>query len=1004
MNSPKDSNITFATPAIPSSRTRKRRAVDTDETFKEIGQNQKTSRKRGPNNTTVNPFSSASEEEISGSKTLYGKVKSGKNVGKIVDEWIDVYDKSPEGALQQMCQFLISSSGCKGILTLNYIKLGDFKKVLVQLTECFDDVSDYPLISNNAQYKKFKQSFGDFLLVFAGKSKANILFDSILMDGVCQLLTAMADSPVRAFRHTSTFASMKLCSAFVDIIVSLVDLKDKNKKQIDTATSRMKNERNTEALELLMKQSGSINERISDLTDMMSYMFKSIFVHRYRDVVPEIRIICITQLGLWMLVYPEYFLTDSYLKYISWSVYDTVPEVRLSCLNALVPLYEKRDNAERLELFTSRFLERICSMVADVNVEIACRACHLLKCVYKILPGLLDVNICEPIYEYVFTSHRSLAISAAQFLSAQFFKPKDVNSDDYSEMIPYMVMFLQSAGLHNHADYFVDAMIDVHPMLKDWKSMVELLLSDKHEDLDVQLCNILACAIKQACTGESPPGRIITTRKNATQIGKDVKLQQEEKIKFSEVIIPHLATLMQKFVSNEECLSDLIHISTFIDVDLFMTNRWEKYLEELLQIFDTIIEQSINVEILSNIVLTIHQLQKNISVNAKVQVFHQTISHRLTVQLKQDVSYFIAENSIDKDEKCSLISALVKVYAFLTRDDLGKWNIWDIVAPIFKTPGKATDIDIVLPSFKCLALYLTNQLKSIVGGSSSIDSTPKKTKNINGQISDFYKYSVFILNNFDTDVDDVYQGIVDTLILVCNNDLYKSSTSKVKIHYEADSTLVQTLINYLNNHVFNASSSPSKNLSQEESFALVSRRREILAGFCKLIIYGCISFINAKIVLPYFHQYSKDFGDIIKTMMQKCRDIDKMQYAKAITKTLLELYEKLKNEDDKNIDNSSKKYIELKDLARKFHQSFGIDSIKNRNAISIIHRDGILFSMSNDENIPFLEILSEFSSRLLTQDKEVILKYLIKHCKVEENEMEGDSKYEPFILYKQSLL
>ncbi|CEF63192.1 LD34181p [Strongyloides ratti] len=1004
MNSPKDSNINFVTPAVPGTRTRKRRATDNEEVSKEISQNQKTSRKRSNNNTNVNPFTTVPEEEISGPKTLYGKVKSGKNVGKIVDEWIDIYDKNPEGALQQMCQFLISSSGCKGVLTLNFIKLGDFKKVLALLTECFEDTADYPLVSSNAQYKKFKQSFGDFLLIFASKSKANILFDSVLMDGVCQLLTAMADSPVRAFRHTSTYASMKLCSAFVDIIVSLVDLKDKNKKQIDTATSRMKNERNSEALELLMKQSGSINERISDLTDMMSYMFKSIFVHRYRDVVPEIRIICITQLGLWMLVYPEYFLTDSYLKYISWSVYDTVSDVRLACLNALIPLYEKRNNSERLELFTSRFLERICSMVSDVNVEIACKACYLLKCIYKILPSLLDVNICEPIYEYVFTSHRSLAIAAAQFLSAQFFKPKNEHSDDYSEMIPYLVMFLQSAGLHNHADYFVDAMIDVHPMLKDWNSMIELLLSDKHEDLDVQLCNILACAVKQACTGESPPGRIITTRRNATQIGKDIKMQQEERIKLSEIIIPHLATLMQKFISNEECLADLIHISTFIDVDLFMTNRWEKYLEDILQIFDTIIEQSINVEILSNIVLTIHQLQKNISVNAKVQVFHQTISHRLTVQLKQDMGYFIKEPSIDKDEKCSLISALTKVYAFLTRDDLGKWNIWEIVTPLFKIPEKATDLEIVLPAFKCLVLYLTNQLKSLVGGVNSFDGTPKKVKNINGQINDFYKFSVSILKNFNTDIDDVYHGVVDTLILVCNNDLYKSSSSKVKIGYEPDSSLVQSLIDYLNCHVFDVTPTSSKNLTQEESFALVSRKREILASFCKLIVYGCISFSNARFVLPYFNQYSKDFGDIIKTMMQKCRDIDKMQYAKVIAKTLVECYDKLKDEETNQIDTSSKKFMELKDLAKKFHQSFGIDPVKNRNAVSTIHRDGILFSMFSDENIQFLEILFEFSSRLLSQDKEVILSYLMKHCKVDENEMKNNKKYESILLYKQSLM
>lgn len=68
-------------------------------------------------------------------------------------------------------------------------------------------------------------------------------------------------------------------------------------------------------------------------------MFKSVFVHRYRlvilllffyyviivrDVVADVRCICINELGNWMRVYPAYFLEDSYLKYIGWSLFDKV--------------------------------------------------------------------------------------------------------------------------------------------------------------------------------------------------------------------------------------------------------------------------------------------------------------------------------------------------------------------------------------------------------------------------------------------------------------------------------------------------------------------------------------------------------------------------------------------------------------------------------------------------------------------------------------------------------
>lgn len=47
----------------------------------------------------------------------------------------------------------------------------------------------------------------DFQLL-VNKCKSNHVFDQRLMDGVIQLLTGLADSQVRAFRHTSTFTGV----------------------------------------------------------------------------------------------------------------------------------------------------------------------------------------------------------------------------------------------------------------------------------------------------------------------------------------------------------------------------------------------------------------------------------------------------------------------------------------------------------------------------------------------------------------------------------------------------------------------------------------------------------------------------------------------------------------------------------------------------------------------------------------------------------------------------
>jgi len=49
-----------------------------------------------------------------------------------------------------------------------------------------------------------------------------------------------------------------------------------------------------------------------------------LFMHRYRDVDPEIRQACITAMGSWIVSYPSLFLQDLYLKYIGWTLNDKV--------------------------------------------------------------------------------------------------------------------------------------------------------------------------------------------------------------------------------------------------------------------------------------------------------------------------------------------------------------------------------------------------------------------------------------------------------------------------------------------------------------------------------------------------------------------------------------------------------------------------------------------------------------------------------------------------------
>lgn len=74
------------------------------------------------------------------------------------------------------------------------------------LSEFFklQESNDYPLVRSGPEYKKFRQDFCKFLETLIFIIKDSIMFDEYLMDRVIKFLSEMSDSPVRAFRHTST--------------------------------------------------------------------------------------------------------------------------------------------------------------------------------------------------------------------------------------------------------------------------------------------------------------------------------------------------------------------------------------------------------------------------------------------------------------------------------------------------------------------------------------------------------------------------------------------------------------------------------------------------------------------------------------------------------------------------------------------------------------------------------------------------------------------------------
>ena len=77
-------------------------------------------------------------------------------------------------------------------------------------------------------------------------------------------------------------------------------------RQVEAERKRQltkKTEAGLATLEMLISKQSELKNHKTELEDTMKGLFSSIFVHRCRDVRPEIRALCITELGVWLKSY-----------------------------------------------------------------------------------------------------------------------------------------------------------------------------------------------------------------------------------------------------------------------------------------------------------------------------------------------------------------------------------------------------------------------------------------------------------------------------------------------------------------------------------------------------------------------------------------------------------------------------------------------------------------------------------------------------------------------------
>ncbi|KAF9892534.1 hypothetical protein FE257_001643 [Aspergillus nanangensis] len=356
-----------------------------------------------------------------GESGLYAEVfGKGRNADTTAAEWLAQYQKKQASALHDMVNFILRCTGTyvevtvDDILDLNHIdsRIGDLGDAYIR-----EGISDYPLISKSRKFRAFQPVMEEFFrsLIQTLHHSSTLYDDPALYENINIWLAGFSSSKCRPFRHTATAMAIAVMSAFCGIAQQLLTSVSTSRKQVESEKRKKSvNKGRVEAIETAIEEGEKKLEIIDAyLKDAMNV----VFVHRYRDVDPAIRLVCVGGLGQWMRIYREYFLDSQTTRYMGWMLSDTAAQIRSSTLAQLLLIFADKTNLGKLHQFAGRFRTRVVEIaVFDVDVGVRALAIELVGLIRE--AGLLEPSDIDIVGRLVFDAEPRIRKAAGQFFVA----------------------------------------------------------------------------------------------------------------------------------------------------------------------------------------------------------------------------------------------------------------------------------------------------------------------------------------------------------------------------------------------------------------------------------------------------------------------------------------------------------------------------------------------------------------------------------------------------------
>ncbi|KAL7849918.1 hypothetical protein SRHO_G00192670 [Serrasalmus rhombeus] len=950
---------------------------------------------------------SKSERNQSTVGHMYEAVRSGCSaIVTVVDDWLDDYKQDREDGLREFFNFVVQCCGCKGLVTREMFAVMQNADIIGHLTKEFnEDSGSYPVVAGGSLGRRFREGLCEFVSLLVQRCQNSLLYDEFLFSALVAFLTGLADSQVRAFRHTSTLIAMHLMSAVVEVAAVVYAQIEVAQRRFQLEKSKSAQQRVPERLEELQNSCNELLEHQEELHSLTNTIFKGVFVHRYRDKVPEIRAICMAEMKVWLKEYPAAFLNDGYLKYLGWMLHDKQASVRMQSVLSLQKLYVEQDFIGRLELFTSRFKERLLNMVLDKDSDVAEETVRLLLLIKQKMEDVLSDVECNRVYPLVFAAHRGLASVAGEFLYHMLCTevgplPEVERKKRSVTFLNLLTSFFIQSKYHEHAAYLVDSLWAVAGTeLRDWETMTSLLLQERGEgqgledDEEAALIELMICAVRQAAEATPPTSRALG-KKNLGKRSR--KLQVQERRRVTHHFIPLLPQLLAKYSADVEKVTCLLKVPLYFELEAYgSTGRLEKYLELLLSQVCEVVEKHHEERVLEACVQVLYALcsdQYPFSARAE-----RSVSQLLDTTLEKFTLHFsdILQGAADEDDVYSAATSLKRLAVFSSSRDITALNLFEPCLSLLKAGVEfdgEIDEELMVPALKCAAFHLLWGKVKISHVAAQTDKA--EVKKLQKMVCSFCLVCQGCLPLDQSHIrDQAFECLCDVLVV------FGQQTERAELQnvsFSPDETLKAEMASFLLDYIFTDPEDNTEKEDEEEIMKLgtLRHRRNQLAGYCKLIIFGVFNFRAATDIFKYYNKFYRDYGDIIKETLSKSKIMSAVESARTICLSLQQMFSSLRDEEQ------NEEMKEIKDLAKRFAMSFGINQQHIRKPLLALHQDGIQFAArgadeGDHSNLRFLEILCEFSFKLVQQDRTQLLSYLRRMC--------GNISSSCVYMYKRSL-